>query len=134
MKRIVITEALFIAIKSLLDTGATYAEVEKYYKVSVSTSKRIKDSANYAEYKQMLAAMSIAYKEKYAGNRKKSKPEEEKPVTQEPVDKAPTTQIVEHRQSVTIQATHYMMQEMQETNKLLKDISNKLAFIVEQLS
>ena len=43
-------------------------------------------------------------------------------------------QVVEHRQTVTIQATHYMMQEMKKTNELLELISRKLAFIVDQLS
>ena len=43
-------------------------------------------------------------------------------------------QVVEHRQTVTIQATHYMMQEMKRTNELLELISRKMAFIVDQLS
>ena len=43
-------------------------------------------------------------------------------------------QVVEHRQSVTIQATHYMMQEMKKTNELLELISRKLTFIVDQLN
>ena len=41
---------------------------------------------------------------------------------------------MEHRQSVTIQATHYMMQEMKKTNELLELISRKLTFIVDQLN
>ena len=43
-------------------------------------------------------------------------------------------QVVEHRQTVTIQATHYMMQEMKKTNELLELISRKLTFIVDQLN
>ena len=43
-------------------------------------------------------------------------------------------QVVEHRQTVTIQATHYMMQEMKRTNELLELISRKLTFFVDQLS
>ena len=46
----------------------------------------------------------------------------------------PQPQVVEHRQSVTIQATHYMMQEMKKTNELLELISRKLTFIVDQLN
>ena len=46
----------------------------------------------------------------------------------------PQPQIVEHRQTVTVQANHYMMQEMQKTNELLELISRKLTFIVDQLS
>ena len=35
-------------------------------------------------------------------------------------------QVVEHRRTVTIQATHYMMQEMKRTNELLELISRKI--------
>ena len=44
------------------------------------------------------------------------------------------TQVIEHRQTVTVQATHYMMQEMKRTNELLELISRKMAFIVESLT
>ena len=44
------------------------------------------------------------------------------------------TKVIEHRQTVTVQATHYMMQEMKRTNELLELISRKMAFIVESLT
>lgn len=44
------------------------------------------------------------------------------------------TQVIEHRQTVTVQATHYMMQEMKKTNELLDLISRKLTFIVDSLT
>lgn len=131
-----VTESLFLAIKSLLNAGATYPEVKKYYGVSDNTCKFIKRSENFKEYKQVIAAIAI----RNAENRKVRKVTNtvEKPEAPAPVEKpetpAPTQQVVRHEQSITIQATHYMMQELQETNKLLKDISNKLAFIVEQLA
>ena len=55
------------------------------------------------------------------------------PLVQQPAP-APQPQVVEHRQTVTIQATHYMMQEMKRTNELLELISRKMAYIVDQLS
>ena len=36
--------------------------------------------------------------------------------------------------TVTIQATHYMMEELRKTNEYLRLISNKLAYIVEELT
>ena len=55
------------------------------------------------------------------------------PLVQQPAP-AQQPQVVEHRQTVTIQATHYMMQEMKRTNELLELISRKMAYIVDQLS
>ena len=55
------------------------------------------------------------------------------PPMQQPAP-AQQPQVVEHRQTVTIQATHYMMQEMKRTNELLELISRKMAFIVDQLN
>ena len=46
----------------------------------------------------------------------------------------PAAQVVEHHQTVTIQATHYMMEEMKKTNELLTLLNAKLAFIVEELA
>ena len=50
-----------------------------------------------------------------------------------PEAKQETVKVV-HEQSVTIQATHYMMEELRRTNELLTLISNKLAFVVDQLT
>lgn len=50
-----------------------------------------------------------------------------------PVPAEPAVQVIEHRQSVTIQATHYMHELLKEQNDLLKGISAKLAFIVDEL-
>jgi len=127
MKNVKITEKLFKAVKIMLEGGATYEEVKDYLGVSLQTCARIKHSENYADYKNVLAAMAVKNKG-YKQAKANPKPVEEKPVEEKPV------QVVEHRQNVTIQATHYMMQEMQKTNELLKEISNKLAFIVEQLA
>ena len=131
MKNVKITEKLFKAVKIMLEGGATYEEVKDYLGVSLQTCARIKHSENYADYKNILAAMAVKNKG-YKQAKANPKPVEEKPV-EKPVEENPV-QVVEHRQNVTIQATHYMMQEMQKTNELLKEISNKLAFIVEQLA
>lgn len=129
------TESLFIAIKSLLDAGAKYSEVKKFYGVSDNTCKRVREADSFAEYKQIIAAISAKQiEQKKARKLKELQPVAEKVGAVPASEIPPTPQVVEHKQSVTIQATHYMMQEMQETNRLLKEISNKLAFIVEQLA
>ena len=46
----------------------------------------------------------------------------------------PEPQVIEHRQTVTLVANQYLMEEVKQQTELLKLISNKLAYIVEQLS
>ena len=41
---------------------------------------------------------------------------------------------VTNQTTVTIQANHYMMEELRKTNEYLRLISNKLAYIVEELT
>ena len=113
---------LFRLIKLMTKDGATIPETAECFKISPATVSRVRQSENLDEYYAILAAMHTKMKEKKAA-KSEPKPEPE-----------PVKQVVEHRQSVTIQATHYMMTEMQKTNELLDLISRKLAFIVDALS
>ena len=128
MKKIKIDEKMFNAVKTLLNGGATYDEVNSYMGVSLASIGRISTAETYADYKQMIAASAIALKKKREAQKAVEAP------TEKPAEPATEAPVKEVKTSVTIQATHYMMQEMQETNRLLKEISNKLAFIVEQLA
>ena len=79
----------------------------------------------------MMAAKSQRNKENKRIAAIKAK-EAEKQATMPQTPPAPV-QVVEHRQTVTVQATWQMTQEMRKTNELLTLISNKLAAIVEDL-
>lgn len=124
-----LTERQFNAIKTLLKGGATQAEAAEYMRVSHNTAFWVNKAENYEEYMQMQAERALKQK-RVAAIKAKGEPQE-KP--QEIKQQTPAPQIVEHRQTVTVQATHYMAQEMQKTNELLKQISAKLAFIVDEL-
>lgn len=72
----------------------------------------------------------------------KAKEEKEKEVAKEvnavpasePIKEEPVTQVVEHRQSITLMANHYLMEEVKKQTQLLTIISNKLAFVVDELT
>ena len=113
-----VTESIFNAVKTLIKGGATIKEAADYMGLSVGTINVIKASETFAEYKQNMYLRSRAYK-----GEKKAKPE-----TAEP------QQVVEHRQTVTVQASHFMLEEQRKTNELLTLISNKLGFIVDELT
>lgn len=108
-----VDERMFNAVKAMTAGGATVQECQNFTGLSHATVSRIRSANNYTEF--------------FSTPSRKTKPEPKKVPEQE-------AQTVEHRQTVTIQATHYMMQEMQKTNELLANISRKLAFIVDELT
>lgn len=125
-KRTKITEELFEMVKTMLKGGATQKKCAEFLGIGSATVQRIATSETYGDYNARVNAYFLRKKkeaeEKEAGEKK---PEEKK--------ERETAQVVEHRQSITIQATHYMMQELQTVNEQLKLLNNKLAFIVEKL-
>lgn len=121
MKSLKVTKGIFDAAKLLMGNGANNTEVAKYLKVSTDVVSFIRRAETYEEYQAIMYEYSQNMKKRAAAIKAKETPKEEPP------------QIVEHRQTVTVQATWQMTQEMQKTNELLKQISNKLAFIVDEL-
>ena len=132
------TDKLFRAVKIMIAGGATSTEISEYFNVSLSSISRVRQAESFQEYRVMQAATY--------GKRKPAKTQDapkqseqlnpaapQNPPMQQPAP-AQQPQVVEHRQTVTIQATHYMMQEMKRTNELLELISRKMAYIVDQLS
>ena len=149
------TEKTFRAVKLMTAGGATMAEIEEYFEISGSTISRIRASESYKDYCALRSAEYDQRKQQKAEKARKVAGQAAVSATApvcagpqlQPLQPAqpqayaapqpaqPTQpQVVEHRQTVTIQATHYMMQEMKKTNELLELISRKLTFIVDQLN
>ena len=149
-----LTEKIFRAVKIMTTGGATAHEISDCFGISITTVNRVRGAESIEEYRTMLAA---DYGKKKKGKAAPVNPEpvkaqvsqsvplaqlpqpqpqqQQSPELQAPQSQSPQpTQVIEHRQTVTVQATHYMMQEMKKTNELLELISRKLAFIVDQLS
>jgi hypothetical protein len=124
-----LTEGQYKAIKTLLRGGATQKEASEYMQVSSSTAFLVAKAETYEEYQHMNAERQLEQHKRVAAIKAK---EAEKTVAQA-TPAQPASQVVEYRQNVTIQATHYMMQELQKMNETLSLISRKLAFIVDDL-
>lgn len=120
-----ITKGIFDAAKLLIENGANNTEVAKYLKVSNDVVAMFRKSETYEEYQTLMYEYSQNMRKRAAAIKAKEKEQEKK--------EEPAAQVIEHRQTVTVQATWQMTQEMQKTNELLKQISNKLAFIVDEL-
>ena len=105
-----ITPKLFDAVKILLKGGATPEEVCEYMGISIATANRIRRAENYAEYKTLSSGNAF-----FSNSQKQN--QEDKTVVHQ----------------VQVQATHYMMEELQKQTKALELIGNKLTHIFEIL-
>lgn len=118
MGKVKVTEQMFKAIKQLTAGGATIPECAGYFQLSHATVSRIRAAETYEDYTQFAKRNAEAVEKR----RKESEIKPEEPAKQYA---NPTV--------VKIEATHYMMQELQKTNELLTVISAKLATIVSDL-
>lgn len=125
-----VTQSKFNAVKTLLKGGATVREVMEYLELSDNTVYLIKQAETLVEYENMIAEKALRDKQR-AAIKAKEREQAAQPQAQ-PQDK-PVEVVKEVRQTVTVQATHFMMEEMRKTNELLTCISAKLAFIVDEL-
>ena len=142
-----VTKGVFDAVKILIAGGAKVGEVCKYMKISDTTFYIIRDSETYEEYQQYVADKIAKQNAARAARRDAEKKQAAQEAAEKVgavkaadlIEKQPETpvvqpQIIEHRQSVTLMANHYLMEEVKKQTELLTVISNKLLYIVEQLS
>ena len=125
---------MFHCVKILLNAKSTQKEIADHLNISETTVKRIKQSESWEDYKNILAAINLSQKER---NQKKKeaalKAEEKKPEPKPEQKPEPEPQVVEHRQSVTVQTTHFTTQKLDEIINLLKTMSAKVACIIDDL-
>lgn len=125
------TESKFRAIKLLLNGGASVKEAAEYMQMSTATVYIIKNAENLDEYNAIRTARDSKRKQAAAINAKKDEPKPA-PETAPETAPAPVKQVM-NPTVIKVEATHYMMQELQKTNELLTTISAKLAAIVSDL-
>lgn len=113
-----LTESKYNAIKLLLKGGASQQEAAEFMQVSINTAYWVNKSESFEDYQQLQAERVLS--------RKKTA----KPIVNDDKQKKP----VLNPTTVKIEATHYMMVELQKTNELLTAISAKLAYIVDELT
>lgn len=122
-----VTQGIFDAVKICLESGNSIEQTAKFMKLSWDVVALIRDAETLMDYKSAMYAKCENRRKKNAAIKaaqEKKTEQETKPKPEEPV-KNPTV--------IKIEATHYMMQELQKTNELLTGISAKLAQIVSDL-
>lgn len=107
------------AIRALLESGAQVEEIAKMMEVAPSTVLIVKKEKSFNDCINALNANMYL-----ARAAKKEKKEQAQQILQREAEKP----------SVTLLANHYLMEEMRKQTELLKTISAKLAFIVDELT
>lgn len=119
-KYIKINEKIFRAVKQLTEGGATIQECADYFMVSHATVSRIRSAQTYEEYRHMVQIACLENK------KRNTQKKEEKP------------EIKDEKQPGGTLSANYQMnrlyEQMKAQTELLKLISEKMAFIVEQLA
>lgn len=131
MARTTIDFNMFISIKTLLKCGSSRKEVADHLKVGIATVDRVKSAETWEEYRNITCLRNA---EALKRNKEKAMKKANEPAVKpapEPVAEPPK-QVVEHRQSITLQATHFMEQSQRKGNETLELISRKLTAIMEQ--
>lgn len=131
-----VTKSIFGCAKILFKGGALNKEVMDYLQLSAETVRRIKKAETYEEYFQINSSLSGAgYRKRKAAEAKvkeadkinEAKQEEKKEYVQ------PAAQVVEHRQSVTIQATHFMETKLDILIEQMKLLNAKVGAVIDDL-
>lgn len=143
-KGVKVTESKWKAIKILLESGATYNEIKEMIMVSNTVISFAKKSETYEEFRHKLYLTSGAYRKRMAAEAKTKLGKEIKAQevanevkavrASELIKEEPEEKVVEHQHNVTLVANNYLMEEIKKQNELLTLISNKLAFIVDELT
>ena len=131
MKRTKIDEKLFKLIRMLYSAGSTADEICDYYGVSPSTVYRIGKYDTYEEYRQQEAAIALAYKKRKGVAKTEAELQKNAEAELHPDKPEVKPQEV---QKVGWYTENRMIELLKKHNELLEGISNKLAYIVEQLT
>ena len=120
-----VTPGIYDCVKKLLAAGSTHAEIAEYLKISTATVGRISMSENIDEYRNTLTA--YYYRRKKEAQKKPEDAKPEPPQENEKDIKLPGGTMSQ------AYVTNRFLKLIEEQNEILKLLSNKLSYIVDQL-
>lgn len=130
--KVKVTSKIYDCVKLLFENGATYKEAADFFHLSLATVNTIKASDSFEEYKHMAMMRGSKWK---AANKKKQV-ETAKPEVK-PEAKPETVLTDDKQKGGTISANYQVSriyELLKQQNETLTMISNKLAFIVDELT
>lgn len=123
-------------MKLLLASGGDLKEVADYLKIGYSTIKIINRSETYEDYRHTIMAMGAKQTEKRRAERAKESITMIKPVAEQETKPEPKEEPKQVIYTATANAyqTNRMIDLMKQQLEMLTLISNKVAFIVDELT
>lgn len=141
-----IDKKMFDCIKILLEGKASYTEIQDFTNVGRTTISRIAHSESWEDYEQQMAAMRAAWhcrvaekkaKEQAVADRAMRAMEEKEKVAKavaEAVKAVPAASLIPQPKADPVYGANRICELLTHQNEILKAISNKLAFIVDELT
>lgn len=138
-----IDKKMFDCIKILLEGKASYTEIQDFTNVGRTTISRIAHSESWEDYEQQMAAMRAAWHcrvaekkaaEQAAADRAREEKEKAAKAAAEAVKAVPAASLVPQPKTDPVYGANRICELLTHQNELLKVISNKLAFIVDELT
>ena len=129
-----VTEKVFKAVKILLQSGEPRDSCAEYMMLSSHTVNRIAQSENYDDYMNKVRA--CAFKKKAEAEKKAAEEkakEEAKKAEEKKLPPQPSPIVLPQHRPISGEDSYQLVRLMKEQNEMLKCISNKLAFIVDEL-
>ena len=117
------------AIKAMLNGGATFQDCMDYAGVGVSTVQRIKKSKDFDGYKELIREQN----EKYLKSKAVKEPAKNTAPSPAPAVVIPDLKLPGGTMSGAYQINR-IVELLKQQNETLTRISNKLAYIVEELT
>ena len=135
-----VTPRLFDAAKVLQESGCTRQEIADHLKISKNVANMIWNAETYDDYKAMMFERGQRNRNKAKKAIEAKKAAAEKAASEvgavpavELVQQEKPVQVVEHRQSVQITATHYMETKIDLLIEQMKLVNAKLGAIIDDL-
>ena len=128
-----ITESIYKAIKMLLKSGATHPECAEYMNVSLTSVGRVARSEDYEDYKNGINAYYYGKKMAAKKAEEAKKEEEAKKAEEKKLPPQSSPIVLPQHKPINGEDSYQLVRLMKEQNELLKIISNKMAFIVDEL-
>lgn len=138
-----IDKKMFDCIKILLEGKASYTEIQDFTNVGRTTISRIAHSESWEDYEQQMAAMRAAWhcrvaekkaEEQAAADRAREEKEKAARAVAEAVKAVPAASLIPQPKADPVYGANRICELLTHQNELLKVISNKLAFIVDELT
>ena len=136
MANVKVTESVFKAVKILLKSGESRKACAEYMGISLHSVERIDRAEDYEDMRNQVNAYYYRRKKQAeeAKRAEEAKKEEEAKKAEEkklPPQSSPIV-LPQHR-PINGEDSYQLVRLMKEQNELLKLISNKMAFIVDEL-